>query len=115
MVERVDYPGLASSKDYELKQKYTPNGLCGVLSFELKGDKQTAMKWLDSLQIISREVHVADIRSCALHPATSTHRQLSDEEMRAANITPGFIRLSIGIENPEDLLADLQNAFDQIK
>ncbi|WP_404811227.1 O-acetylhomoserine aminocarboxypropyltransferase/cysteine synthase family protein [Actinobacillus pleuropneumoniae] len=112
-VKSVYYPALASSLDFALQQKYTPNGLCGVLSFELKGNKETAMKWLNALKLVSREVHVADIRTCALHPATSTHRQLSTEDLKAANISETLIRLSVGIETLEDILADLTQAFEQ--
>ena len=107
----MNYPGLPSSPDYALKQKYLPNGLCGVISFEIKGDKETAAKWLNALQMTSREVHVADIRTCALHPATSTHRQLSEAELEKAGISAGLIRLSCGIENIQDILADLEQAF----
>ncbi|EFM90181.1 putative cystathionine beta-lyase [Actinobacillus pleuropneumoniae] len=112
-VKSVYYPALASSPDFALQKKYTPNGLCGVLSFELKGNKETAMKWLNALKLVSREVHVADIRTCALHPATSTHRQLSTEDLKAANISETLIRLSVGIETLEDILADLTQAFEQ--
>ncbi|WP_032093857.1 O-acetylhomoserine aminocarboxypropyltransferase/cysteine synthase [Necropsobacter rosorum] len=114
LVQAVNYPALKSSPDYALQQKYVPNGLCGVISFEIKGGKQAATRWLDALKMISREVHVADIRTCALHPASSTHRQLSDEALAAAHISPGLIRLSCGIENKKDILADLQQAFEQI-
>ena len=114
LVRQVYYPGLPSSPDFPLKQKYVPNGLCGVLSFELDNDKQAAMRWLNALRLVSREVHVADIRTCALHPATSTHRQLSQEELKAANISESLIRISVGIENIEDILADLEQAFNAI-
>ena len=114
-VVKVNYPGLPSSPDYALKQKYLPNGLCGVISFEIKGDKETAAKWLNALQMTSREVHVADIRTCALHPATSTHRQLSEAELEKAGIFAGLIRLSCGIENIQDILADLEQAFAAAK
>ena len=114
-VAKVNYPGLSSSPDYALKQKYLPNGLCGVISFEIKGDKETAAKWLNALQMTSREVHVADIRTCALHPATSTHRQLSEAELEKAGIFAGLIRLSCGIENIQDILADLEQAFSAAK
>ena len=114
-VVKVNYPGLPSSPDYALKQKYLPNGLCGVISFEIKGDKETAAKWLNALQMTSREVHVADIRTCALHPATSTHRQLSEAELEKAGISAGLIRLSCGIENIQDILADLEQAFAAAK
>ncbi|WP_049355372.1 O-acetylhomoserine aminocarboxypropyltransferase/cysteine synthase family protein [Haemophilus parainfluenzae] len=114
-VAKVNYPGLSNSPDYALKQKYLPNGLCGVISFEIKGGKETAAKWLNALQITSREVHVADIRTCALHPATSTHRQLSEAELEKAGISAGLIRLSCGIENIQDILADLEQAFAAAK
>jgi len=114
-VAKVNYPGLPSSPDYALKQKYLPNGLCGVISFEIKGDKETAAKWLNALQMTSREVHVADIRTCALHPATSTHRQLNEAELEKAGISAGLIRLSCGIENIQDILADLEQAFAAAK
>ena len=113
-VKKVNYPGLPSSTDFALKQTYLPNGLCGVLSFELCGDKTSAMRWLNALQLVSREVHVADIRTCALHPATSTHRQLNAQELTAANISETLIRISVGIENIEDILADLDRAFDSL-
>ena len=113
-VKKVNYPGLPSSTDFALKQTYLPNGLCGVLSFELCGDKTSAMRWLNALQLVSREVHVADIRTCALHPATSTHRQLNAQELKAANISETLIRISVGIENIEDILADLDRAFDSL-
>ena len=111
----VSYPGLISSTDYALKQKYLPNGLCGVISFEIKGSKDAAAKWLNALQMTSREVHVADIRTCALHPATSTHRQLSEVELEKAGISAGLIRLSCGIESVQDILADLEQAFNAAK
>ncbi len=114
-VAKVNYPGLSSSPDYALKQKYLPNGLCGVISFEIKGGKETAAKWLNALQMTSREVHVADIRTCALHPATSTHRQLNEAELEQADISAGLIRLSCGIENIQDILADLEQAFSAAK
>ncbi|WP_040976414.1 O-acetylhomoserine aminocarboxypropyltransferase/cysteine synthase family protein [Necropsobacter massiliensis] len=113
-VKSVNYPALTSSPDYALKQKYVPNGLCGVISFEIKGGKQAAIDWLNGLKIISREVHVADIRTCALHPASSTHRQLSEQALEDAHISPGLVRLSCGIENIQDILTDLQQAFAHI-
>lgn len=112
LVEKVRYPGLPSHVDYSLKQKYLPKGLCGVISFEIKGGKESAAKWLNALKLISREVHVADIRTCALHPATSTHRQLSEEQLQSMKISSGLIRLSTGIENVSDLLDDINQAFD---
>lgn len=114
LVNSVNYPALTSSPDYALKQKYVPNGLCGVISFELKGGREAAAKWLNALKLVSREVHVADIRTCALHPATSTHRQLSEEELEKINISAGLIRISVGIENIQDILADIEQAFNAI-
>ncbi|KGQ49940.1 O-acetylhomoserine aminocarboxypropyltransferase [Gallibacterium anatis 10672-6] len=114
LVNSVNYPALASSPDYALKQKYVPNGLCGAISFELKGGREAAAKWLNALKLVSREVHVADIRTCALHPATSTHRQLSEEELEKINISAGLIRISVGIENIQDILADIEQAFNAI-
>ncbi|MFD1805866.1 O-acetylhomoserine aminocarboxypropyltransferase/cysteine synthase family protein [Pasteurella oralis] len=110
-VAKVSFPGLISSQDYTLKQKYLPNGLCGVISFEIKGGRETAAKWLNALQLVSREVHVADIRTCALHPATSTHRQLAETELEKVGISGGLIRLSCGIESIKDILSDLEQAF----
>lgn len=114
-VSKVHFPGLKSDDYYDLAQKYVPNGLSGVISFEIAAGRTAAAKWLDALQLISLEVHVADIRTCALHPATSTHRQLNDEELEAAGISPGLIRISCGIENVKDILADLSLAFDQLE
>ncbi|QIW15472.1 O-acetylhomoserine aminocarboxypropyltransferase [Pasteurellaceae bacterium RH1A] len=114
LVAGVNYPGLSSSPDYALKEKYLPNGLCGVISFEIKGGREAAAKWLNALKLVSREVHVADIRTCALHPATSTHRQMSEEELAKINISPGLIRISVGIENVQDILADLEQAFARL-
>lgn len=115
LVNSVNYPALESSPDYVLKQKYVPNGLCGVISFELKGGREAAAQWLNALKLISREVHVADIRTCALHPATSTHRQMNEEELAKINISAGLIRISVGIENIQDILADIEQAFAAIK
>ncbi len=113
-VEFVNYPGLKENKYYELGQKYVPKGSSGVISFSLKGDRATAVKFLDSLKLASNVVHVADIRTCVLHPASSTHRQLTDEQLVACGITPGLIRLSVGLENIEDILEDLKQAFEKI-
>ncbi|ABR74977.1 O-acetylhomoserine aminocarboxypropyltransferase [Actinobacillus succinogenes] len=113
-VNMVSYPALENSPDYALKQKYMPNGLCGVISFEIKGGREAASKWLNGLKLISREVHVADIRTCALHPATSTHRQMSEEELAKINVSAGLVRLSVGIENVQDILADIEQAFSGI-
>ena len=110
----VNYCGLPSDKYYALAQKYLPNGSCGVIAFGLKGSRDEAMKFMDSLSFISIVTHVADVRTCVLHPASHTHRQLSDEQLRAAGIAPDLIRLSVGIEDASDIIADLQQAMDKM-
>ena len=110
----VNYPGLESSKYHALAQKYLPKGCCGVISFSIKGGRERAAAFIDHLKMVSLEVHVADIRTCVLHPASATHRQLSDEQLVNCGITPGLIRLSCGIENVEDILDDIKQAFDQV-
>jgi O-acetylhomoserine (thiol)-lyase len=107
----VHYSGLKSDQHYELGQKYLPNGSCGVLAFGLKGYRNTAINFMDSLKLINIETHVADAKSCVLHPASHTHRQLSDEQLREAGIAPDLIRLSIGIENIDDLIDDVRQAL----
>ncbi|MBR5689400.1 MAG: O-acetylhomoserine aminocarboxypropyltransferase/cysteine synthase [Prevotella sp.] len=107
----VNYSGLKDNRDHELAQKYLPNGSCGVIAFGLKGDRQTAIRFMDSLKMIGIVTHVADARTCVLHPASHTHRQLSDEQLRDAGIAPDLIRLSVGIEDVEDILADIQQAL----
>jgi len=111
MVESVTYPGLKSDKYYEIAKKYMPNGGCGVVSFTIKGGRANAEKFMKALKLIAIETHVADARSCCLNPATSTHRQLTDEQLNAAGIPAGLIRVSCGIENKNDLIADLKQAF----
>lgn len=113
-VEFVNYPGLKTDKYYELGQKYLPNGCSGVISFSIAGGRERAAAFIDHLNLVSLEVHVADIRTCVLHPASSTHRQLTDEQLVNCGITPGLIRLSCGIENVEDILDDLKQAFAKI-
>lgn len=113
-VESVNYPGLRSNKYYDLARKYMPDGCSGVISFVIKGGRSTAVKFMDLLKLASNEVHVADIRTCVLHPASATHRQLTDEQLVAAGINGGMIRLSVGLENIEDILDDLKQAFDKI-
>lgn len=113
-VESVNYPALASNPYNELAKKYLPDGTSGVISFVIKGGRDTAVKFMDSLKLASNEVHVADIRTCVLHPASATHRQLTDEQLVAAGINGGMIRLSVGLENVEDILDDLKNAFSAI-
>ncbi|MGI6232701.1 MAG: O-acetylhomoserine aminocarboxypropyltransferase/cysteine synthase family protein [Prevotella sp.] len=110
----VHYPGLKGDKNYELAQKYLPNGSCGVMALGLKGDKETAIKFMDSLKMISIVTHVADARTCVLHPASHTHRQLTDEQLRQAGIAPDLIRLSVGIEDVDDIIADLKQALEKI-
>lgn len=114
-VKSVSYPGLKSDKYYELGKKYMPLGTSGVISFSVKGGRKTAVKFMDSLELASNVVHVADIRTCVLHPASATHRQLTDEQLVAAGIDAGMIRLSVGLENVEDILADLEKGFNAIK
>lgn len=113
-VEFVNYPGLENDPYHELAVKYLPNGCSGVISFSIKGGRERASKFIDSLKLVSLEVHVADIRTCVLHPASSTHRQLNDEQLVNCGITPGLIRLSCGIENVEDILEDIKQALTKI-
>ena len=110
----VHYCGLPDDKAYALGQKYLPNGSCGVIAFGLKGDRETAIKWMDSLEMINIVTHVADARTCVLHPASHTHRQLSDEQLREAGVAPDLIRLSVGIEDVEDILDDIKQALEKI-
>lgn len=107
----IHYCGLKSDAHYSLGQKYLPNGSCGVIAFGLKGDRDTAIRFMDSLRLINIATHVADSRTCVLHPASHTHRQLTDEQLRASGIDPTLIRLSVGIEDVTDLLADIQQAL----
>ena len=109
----VHYCGLPGDANYERGQKYLPNGSCGVIAFGLKGTRETAIRWMDSLQMINIVTHVADARTCVLHPASHTHRQLSDEQLREAGVAPDLIRLSVGIEDVEDILDDIRQAMDK--
>ena len=113
-IEFVNYPTLAENPYHMLAQKYLPKGASGVISFSVKGSRATAVKFMDSLTLANKVVHVADICTCVLHPASSTHRQLTDAQLLAAGITPGLIRLSVGLENIDDILADLQQGLDAI-
>jgi O-acetylhomoserine (thiol)-lyase len=108
----IRYSDLESSPLHALQQKYCPDGTCGVMAFGLKGGRDFDNRFLDALRLITIETHVADCYSCVLHPASHTHRQLSDEQLRAAGIAPDLIRLSIGLENPDDIIADLQQALE---
>ena len=107
----VHYCGLKSDQHYALGQKYLSGGSCGVIAFGLKGDRETAVKFMDSLRLINIATHVADSRTCVLHPASHTHRQLSDEQLRASGIDPTLIRLSVGIEDVDDLLDDIKQSL----
>ncbi len=113
-IASVRYPGLPGNEHYERAQKYLPLGTSGVMSIDIKGGRAPAMKFMDSLKLACNEVHVADIRTCVLHPASETHRQLTDEQLVAAGIEPGMVRISVGLENVEDIIADLKQALDQI-
>ena len=113
-VAKVNYSGLKSDKYYQLAQKYLPNGGCGVVSFEIKGGRAEAEKFMKALKVFAIETHVADARSCCLNPATATHRQLTDEQLKAAGIPAGLIRLSCGLEDKNDLVNDIKQALDSI-
>ena len=110
----VHYSGLKSDPNYERAQKYLPNGSCGVMAFGVKGDRDTAIRFMDALDMIAIVTHVADARTCVLHPASHTHRQLSDEQLREAGVAPDLIRLSVGIEDVNDIIDDLKQALDKI-
>ncbi|MBS6314277.1 O-acetylhomoserine aminocarboxypropyltransferase/cysteine synthase [Porcipelethomonas ammoniilytica] len=110
----VNYPGLKSNKYYELAQKYLPDGCSGVITFSIKGGRDNAVKFMDSLKLASNVVHVADIRTCVLHPASATHRQLTDEQLAAAGIDGGMIRFSCGLENIDDIIEDIAQALEKI-
>jgi O-acetylhomoserine (thiol)-lyase len=113
-VQKVNYPGLKSSPYHELAKKYLTNGFGGVLSFELKGDKEKASAFINSLQLISHLANVGDAKTLIIQPAATTHQQLSDVEQLAAGVTPTQLRISAGIEHIEDIKADLQQAFEAI-
>ncbi len=110
-VSWINYPGLPSSKDAALVKKYLPHGTCGVICFGIKGGRQAAVRFMDSLKLAAIVVHVADARTGVLHPASTTHRQLTDEQLIAAGISPDLVRLSVGIENVDDIIADLAQAL----
>lgn len=111
-VSWVNYPGLKSSKYRELVEKYLPNGASGVVSFGVKGGRETAVKFLDALKLAAIVTHVADARTCALHPASTTHRQMTDEQLIECGVGPDLVRFSVGIENAKDIIADLDQALD---
>ena len=109
----VHYAGLEGDKNYELAKKYCPKGTCGVIAFGIKGGRQASIDFMDSLKFITIVTHVADAKTCLLHPASHTHRQLTDEQLIEAGVAPDLIRLSVGTENIEDILADLKQAFGE--
>ena len=113
-IEEVIYPALEGDKYYELAKKYVPMGSSGVISIVVKGGRDNAIKFMDALELASNEVHVADIRTCVLHPASATHKQLTDEQLVAAGINGGMIRFSCGLENVDDIIADIQKGLDAI-
>ena len=110
----VEAPGLPGDKYYDLAQKYLPNGTCGVIAFGVKGGREAAVRMMDALKMIAIVTHVADARSCVLHPASHTHRQMNDEELLEAGVQPDLIRFSVGLENIEDIIADLEQALRQV-
>ncbi len=110
----VNYPGLKGNKYYELAQKYMPSGTCGVISFGLKGGRDVSVSFMDHLQLATIATHVADARTCVLHPASHTHRQMNDEQLIEAGVQPDLIRFSVGIENADDIIADIEQAFMHI-
>lgn len=114
-VVSVNYPGLESNAHYARGQKYLPMGCSGVISFNIRGGRENAIRFMDHLELASNVVHVADIRTCVLHPASATHRQLTDEQLRAAGIDGGMIRFSVGLENVEDIIADIDKGFAAVE
>ena len=110
----INYPSLPGNACYELAQKYMPNGTCGVISFGVKGGREAAMRFMDSLKLASVVTHVADLRTCVLHPASTTHRQMNDEQLKEAGITPDLIRMSVGLENPADIIGDIEQALANV-
>lgn len=113
-VKTVNYPGLESSPTYELSKKYLPDGASGIISFEIDGSVEDAKRFIDSLEVFSLVTHVADAKSCVIHPASTTHRQLSEEQLEKGGISSTLVRLSVGIENVEDLLDDIDNALSRV-
>ena len=111
-IERVNYPGLKDNPYYSIAKKYLPNGSCGVVSFEIKGGRKVAESFMKHLKLAMIATHVADARSCVLHPASATHRQMSDEELAACGVGPSMVRFSCGIEDTEDIIEDLKQALD---
>ena len=110
----VTCPSLEGDKNYELAQKYMPNGTCGVVTFGIKGGRKAAEKFMAGLKLASIATHVADAKTCVLHPASATHRQMSDAELEACGVFPDLIRLSVGIEDAADIIADLEQALENV-
>lgn len=110
----INYPGLESNKYHETAKKYLPNGTCGVISFGIKGGRAAATKFMDSLKLAAIVTHVADARTCVLHPASTTHRQLTDEQLRECGVSPDMLRFSVGIENVQDIIEDIEQALAEI-
>lgn len=113
-IAKISYPGLEDDAYYNLAKKYMPNGCCGVIAISIKGGRSAAVRFMDALKLAIDEVHVADIRTCVLHPASATHRQLTDEQLVAAGIDGGMVRVSVGLENVEDIIADLKQALEKV-
>lgn len=113
-IDWVNYPGLKSNPYYELCQKYMPNGSCGVISFGVKGGRENAMKFMDNLKLAKLVIHVADARTCALHPASTTHRQMNDKQLEECGVKPNLIRMSVGLEYIDDIISDIQQALEKI-
>ena len=113
-IDSVDFPGLKGDKYYELAQKYMPNGTCGVVSIRIKGDRDAAVRFMDSLKLAAIVTHVADCRTCCLHPASTTHRQLTAQELKDCGVYENLVRLSVGIENVDDIIADLAQALENV-
>ena len=110
----MNCPSLPGDKYYDLAQKYMPDGSCGVITFGLKGGRDVAVRMMDSLKMIAIVTHVADARSCVLHPASHTHRQMNDQELKEAGVQPDLIRFSVGIEHIDDIIADLAQALEEV-
>ena len=113
-IEYVNYPGLPGDKYYETAQKYMPTGTCGVVSFGMKGGRKAAEEFMKHLRLGAIETHVADARTCCLHPASATHRQMNDEELKACGVFPNLVRYSCGLEDAQDLIDDIAQALDKI-
>lgn len=110
----VSFSGLESDPQYELAHKYMPDGTCGVISFGVKGGRKAAAEFMNNLKLAAIVTHVADSRTCVIHPASTTHRQMNDEELKAAGVSPDLIRMSVGIEDAEDIISDIEQALQTV-